>query len=123
MVSRAPLTRTAAWLLVASLLLPPHTSSDPRPKDWNPSINPADFVGVVDNQYFPLPSGRKLLYRTGGGGGGRGRGGPPAEGSGVNLFLVDADRNPPQAGQGPYVAIRSTAARTCGWSDSTSFTR
>ena len=44
--------------------------------------------------------GRKLLYRTGGGpgGGAPGPGGPAA--GGVNLFLVDADRTPPQAGQG-----------------------
>jgi tricorn protease len=46
--------------------------------------------------------GRKLLYRTGGaGGGGRGRGGDPgAGGGGAGLFIVDTDRNPPQAGQG-----------------------
>ena len=42
--------------------------------------------------------GRKLLYRAGGGGGGGARGGgAPA---GPSLFLVDADRNPPQAGTG-----------------------
>jgi tricorn protease len=55
-------------------------------------------TGVAE--YAVSADGRKLLYRTGGGGGGRGRGGPPAEGGGVNLFLVDADRNPPQSGQG-----------------------
>jgi len=46
--------------------------------------------------------GRKLLYRTGGaGGGGRGRGGDAGTGGGAaGLFIVDADRNPPQAGQG-----------------------
>ncbi|RPJ58721.1 MAG: hypothetical protein EHM24_28485, partial [Acidobacteria bacterium] len=42
--------------------------------------------------------GRKLLYRSSGGGGG-GRGGTGG-GGGPALFLVDADRNPPQAGQG-----------------------
>jgi tricorn protease len=58
----------------------------------------AQFVTGVA-QYDVSADGRKLLYRTGGGGGGRGgRGG--GEGGGVNLFLVDADRNPPQAGQG-----------------------
>jgi tricorn protease len=42
--------------------------------------------------------GRKLLYRAaGGGGGGGGGGGTPPRPS---LFLVDADRNPPGAGQG-----------------------
>jgi tricorn protease len=55
-------------------------------------------TGVAE--YALSADGRKLLYRTGGGGGGRGRGGPPTEGGGVNLFLVDADRNPPQSGQG-----------------------
>ena len=45
--------------------------------------------------------GHKLLYRTGGGGGGRGgRGGDAGAAPAVGLFLVDADRNPPQAGQG-----------------------
>jgi tricorn protease len=59
----------------------------------------ASFVtGVAE--YDLSADGRKLLYRTGGGGGGRGRGGAAAGGGGVNLFLVDADRNPPQAGQG-----------------------
>jgi len=58
----------------------------------------APFVtGVAD--YDVSADGRKLLYRAGGGGGG-GRGGGAGAGSGPSLFLVDADRNPPQAGQG-----------------------
>lgn len=58
----------------------------------------AQFVtGVAD--YEVSFDGRKLLYRAGGGGGARG-GGPGAPGAGPALFLVDADRNPPQAGQG-----------------------
>lgn len=45
--------------------------------------------------------GRKLLYRSGGGGGGgRGRAAAAGGAAGPSLFLVDADRNPPQAGQG-----------------------
>jgi tricorn protease len=53
-------------------------------------------TGVTD--YVVSADGHKLLYRAGGGGGrgGRGRGGA----GGPSLFLVDADRNPPQAGQG-----------------------
>jgi tricorn protease len=43
--------------------------------------------------------GRKLLYRAAGGGGGGARGGGGAA-AGPSLFLVDADRNPPQAGAG-----------------------
>jgi tricorn protease len=58
----------------------------------------APFVSGVA-EYALSADGRKLLYRTGGGGGGRGRGGA-GEGGGAALFLVDADRNPPQAGQG-----------------------
>jgi tricorn protease len=45
--------------------------------------------------------GHKLVYRAGGGGG---QGGPGGGGAGrapnPNLFIVDADRNPPQAGSG-----------------------
>ena len=52
--------------------------------------------------YDVSADGHKLVYRAGGGGAGGGRGpaaqaGPPPAPS---LFLVDADRNPPQAGQG-----------------------
>ena len=53
--------------------------------------------------YTVSADGRKLLYRTAAGGGrGAGRGAPAAGGGGTgpNLFLVDADRNPPQAGTG-----------------------
>ncbi len=59
----------------------------------------APFVnGVAD--YDVSADGRKLLYRSGGGGGGRGgRGGAPA-GGGPGLFVVDADRTPPQANAG-----------------------
>jgi tricorn protease len=60
----------------------------------------AQFVTAVA-AYDVSADGRKLLYRTGGPGGGRGgRGGGGEDGRTVNLFLVDADRNPPTAGQG-----------------------
>jgi tricorn protease len=59
----------------------------------------ATFVSGVA-QYDISADGRKLLYRTGGGAGGRGGRGAGAAPAGVNLFLVDADRTPPQAGQG-----------------------
>jgi tricorn protease len=56
--------------------------------------------------YAVSADGHKLVYRAGGGGGaGRGRGaaaaGAPA---GPSLFLVDADRQPPTAGQGRLTA-------------------
>jgi tricorn protease len=60
----------------------------------------ATFVnGVAD--YAVSADGKKLLYRTAGGGGRGGRaagaGGAPA---GPSLFLVDADKTPPQPGTG-----------------------
>lgn len=56
--------------------------------------------GAAD--YAVSADGRKLLYRAAGGGGrGAGRGGRGGgEGAAPGLFLVDADRNPPQPGQG-----------------------
>jgi tricorn protease len=64
------------------------------------------MTGVAE--YDVSADGRKLLYRTGGAGGGRGgRGAGGQDGGTVNLFLVDADRNPPGAGQGRLnVALR-----------------
>jgi tricorn protease len=57
------------------------------------------MTGVAE--YDVSADGHKLLYRTGGAaGGGRGRGGDAGAPSTAGLFLVDADRNPPQAGQG-----------------------
>ncbi len=54
------------------------------------------FVSGV-TEFTLSADGRKLLYRAGGGGGGARAGGAPA---GPSLFLVDADRTPPQAGAG-----------------------
>jgi tricorn protease len=50
-------------------------------------------------QYTISADGRKILYRTGGGGGGAG-GGQGGGGATPGLFLVDADRQAPQAGAG-----------------------
>ena len=50
--------------------------------------------------YEVSADGRKLVYRTGGGGGGAGRARAGAEGAGPGMFVVDADRIPPQPGQG-----------------------
>ena len=62
------------------------------------------MTGVAE--YDVSADGRKLLYRTGGAGGGRGGRGAGAEAAGgaAGLFIVDADRNPPQAGQGRITA-------------------
>jgi tricorn protease len=51
--------------------------------------------------YTVSADGRKVLYRTGGGGGrGAGRGNDTGGAPTAGLFLVDADRNAPQTGQG-----------------------
>ncbi|HEY0350449.1 MAG TPA: hypothetical protein VGC60_20095, partial [Pyrinomonadaceae bacterium] len=59
----------------------------------------ATFINSV-TAFEVSADGRKLVYRAAGGGGGGGRGagaaGPPTPA----LFIVDADRNPPQAGTG-----------------------
>jgi len=60
----------------------------------------APFVTGVST-YDVSADGRKLVYRgAGGGGGGRGAAGAAGGASGPSLYLVDADRTPPQAGQG-----------------------
>jgi len=59
-------------------------------------------TGVAE--YSVSADGRKLLYRTTGGAG-RGRGAPAAAAQATpNLFIVDADRNAPAAGQGRVTA-------------------
>ena len=56
--------------------------------------------------YEVSADGHKLLYRSGGGGGGGGRGpgGQAGAAPGPSLFIVDADRNVPQPGQGRLTA-------------------
>jgi len=62
----------------------------------------SDFLtGVAD--YDVSADGHKLLYRGAGGGGGRGAG-AAAGAAGPNLFVVDADKAPPQAGAGRLTA-------------------
>ena len=65
----------------------------------------APFVTGVQG-YAVSADGRKLVYRAAGaGGGGRGRGAAAAAGAaGPALYLVDADRLAPQAGQGRLTA-------------------
>src|SRR5688500_4314361 len=55
-------------------------------------------TGVTD--YVVSADTHKMLYRGGGGGGGRGAGAGGGAAAGPALFIVDADRNPPQAGAG-----------------------
>ena len=64
----------------------------------------AFVTGVAS--YEVSADGHKLLYRSGGGGGGGGRGpgGQAGAAPGPSLFIVDADRNVPQPGQGRLTA-------------------
>ncbi|HEY5219770.1 MAG TPA: PDZ domain-containing protein [Gemmatimonadaceae bacterium] len=66
----------------------------------------APFVtGVAD--YDVSADGHKLLYRGTGGAGGRGGRGGAGGAAAPSLFIVDADRTPPQANQGRLdVALR-----------------
>jgi tricorn protease len=64
----------------------------------------APFATAV-NAYDVSADGHKIVYRSGGAGGGRGGRGATAETpAGPSLFLVDADRLAPQAGQGRLTA-------------------
>ena len=67
----------------------------------------APFASGVSG-YDVSADGHKLVYRAGGGGGGRGgRGAAAGAPAGPQLFLVDADRQPPAAGAGRLnVALR-----------------
>ena len=47
---------------VAGFMLVPTASAAHAP-GYEPVLNPADFVRVIDNPYFPLPVGRTLIYR------------------------------------------------------------
>lgn len=39
-----------------------------KPKDWNPTVNPANFTTNVTNSYFPLVPGRTCSYQNAGNG-------------------------------------------------------
>jgi hypothetical protein len=43
-------------------------SSSARPgtrrSTYEPVLDPANFTTTIDNQYFPLPVGRTLIYRA-----------------------------------------------------------
>jgi hypothetical protein len=38
-------------------------ASGQKPKDWTPTVDPANFVSVVDNPYFPLTPGKTYRYQ------------------------------------------------------------
>jgi tricorn protease len=62
------------------------------------------FVAQGVAQFVVSADGKKLLYRTAASGGGQAGGVQGAAGGGAALYLVDADKQPPQAGQGRLTA-------------------
>jgi len=62
------------------------------------------FVAQGVAQFVVSADGKKLLYRTAAGGGQGGGGAQGAGGGGAALYLVDADKQPPPAGQGRLTA-------------------
>jgi len=48
---------------VAAFLTVPTATATATHHGYEPVLNPADFVKVIDNPYFPLPVGRTLVYR------------------------------------------------------------
>jgi hypothetical protein len=59
----APLVAFAAALLLSACSRPPAEAPEP----YAPSINPAEFTSKVDNPYFTLTPGKRMVYeaRTG----------------------------------------------------------
>ena len=53
---------SAASLLVLLTWVPAFAAQ--KPKDWNPTIDPADFTTSVTNSYFPLVPGTTCTYST-----------------------------------------------------------
>ena len=60
---------TAASILVSAWIVSTATGATPAPPPWtvhgkySPVINPANFVGGIDNRYFPLKPGTGFHYR------------------------------------------------------------
>lgn len=54
---------SAAFVLVL-LAAVSGVSAAQKPKDWNPTIHPADFTTNVTNTYFPLVPGTTCTYST-----------------------------------------------------------
>jgi hypothetical protein len=56
-VLAAGLALTTPWVATA------HTRHQAATSTYEPNLNPADFSTHIDNPYFPLPVGRKLVYK------------------------------------------------------------
>ena len=63
MQTRQEFIRLAAGLALAVLFVSVAARAAQKPKEWNPVIDPGNFVSVVDNEYFPLVPGQVLRYQ------------------------------------------------------------
>ena len=63
MLPTTTVSRAATWMVATSLLTTTPAFAGQKPKDWSPGVDPGNFVGQVDNPYFPLPAGRVMSYR------------------------------------------------------------
>ena len=59
--------RLAAGITLAALLASVVAYAGQKPKDWNPLVDPGNFVSVVDNPYFPLAPGHAARFEQKGG--------------------------------------------------------
>src|SRR5215210_7714433 len=59
------LTRTTSIAVIAALAGSAGTTRNPAPvtTPYNPSFDPADFGGPIDNPYLPLKPGAVFRYR------------------------------------------------------------
>jgi hypothetical protein len=64
MLPTKPVPHAATWMVATSLLLLTPAFAGQKPREWVPGIDPANFVGQVDNPYFPLSPGRSLHFRA-----------------------------------------------------------
>ncbi|HEV8336258.1 MAG TPA: hypothetical protein VGR67_07585 [Candidatus Polarisedimenticolia bacterium] len=53
----------SAGAAIAGIVLVAWVSNAGAAVDYHPVLDPANFVAVVDNPYFPLPVGRTLVYQ------------------------------------------------------------
>src|SRR5262249_19791895 len=64
--SLAAFTLAAVAAAMAVICAPPVSAASPDASacgtSYAPVLNPANFVTVIDNPYFPLPVGRTLVY-------------------------------------------------------------
>jgi hypothetical protein len=60
---RALAAAALAGMLCLSIVRAAPSSATPPPSGYEPVLDPAHFVSVIDNPYYPLPVGRSLIYR------------------------------------------------------------